>query len=157
MGQRRQAREAALGFLFQMDAAEKFKFEDLVNPAPQFFLKHFLGEAENADFYLRLVQGTLSSRGLIDQAIQRVSENWKLTRMERVDRSVLRLSVFELFFCPETPTKVIIDEAVEMAKKFGSQESSRFVNALLDRLAQKRDEGIENFLEQSPDQASQEP
>lgn len=137
MGFRRQAREAALGFLYQMDAADKLSFENLMSREPQSFLRHFLGETKHAEFYMDIVLGVMSLRSKIDDQIQEVSEHWKIGRMERVDRCLLRIATWELMLQPETPEKVILDEAVELAKKYSTVESSRFVNGLLDELVKK--------------------
>lgn len=73
----------------------------------------------------------------IDLEIETAAENWKLSRMSKIDLSILRLAVFELFHCPETSHQIIIDEAVELAKEYGNTDSSAFVNGILDRVAKK--------------------
>jgi N utilization substance protein B len=81
-----------------------------------------------------LVEGTLARLGEIDELIRSQTENWRLERMPAVDRNILRLAVFEMLSEPDVPKLVVIDEAVELAKKFGSDQTSRFVNGLLDGL-----------------------
>jgi transcription antitermination protein NusB len=81
-----------------------------------------------------LVTGTIDHREQVDALIREQADNWRLERMPPVDRNVLRLAVFEMLYEPDTPKLVIVDEAIELAKKFGSEQSGRFVNGLLDGL-----------------------
>lgn len=81
-----------------------------------------------------LVQGTLDSLGKIDELIRGQADNWRLERMPAVDRNILRLAVYEMLHETDTPKLVVVDEAIELAKKFGSEQSGRFVNGLLDGL-----------------------
>jgi N utilization substance protein B len=85
------------------------------------------------------VRGVQLEKAVIDGLIQRTSTNWKLERMARVDRNILRLAVYELLRRPEVPVKVTLNEAVELGKKYGSEESSAFVNGILDRIAHASD------------------
>jgi len=87
-------------------------------------------------FAVELVQGTEGRRAEIDDVIQTASRNWRIDRMSRVDRNILRLAVGELLASPEVPTKVVINEAVELAKRYGAGEAPAFVNGILDRIAQ---------------------
>ena len=82
------------------------------------------------------VVGALERRAEIDDVIQTASRNWRIERMSRVDRNILRLAASELMGSPEVPTKVVINEAVELAKRFGAAEAPAFVNGILDRIAQ---------------------
>ena len=128
MSRRSKAREVALQMLFQQDMnpdvgaktvrlqiAERLPEEDLRQLAWQFY------------------SGTMESRPAIDARIQAAAENWDLARMAGTDRNVLRLGVFELCYT-DTPPQVVIDEAVELARKFGTANSAQFVNGLLDHL-----------------------
>lgn len=81
-----------------------------------------------------LVRGTLDHLTEIDRLIREQADNWRLERMPAVDRNVLRLAIYEMLFEVETPKLVVVDEAIELAKKFGSEQSARFVNGLLDGL-----------------------
>ena len=81
-----------------------------------------------------LVTGTIDNREQVDALIREQADNWRLERMPPVDRNVLRLAVFEMLYETDTPKLVIVDEAIELAKKFGSEQSGRFVNGLLDGL-----------------------
>jgi N utilization substance protein B len=84
-----------------------------------------------------LVRGTTENQQEIDTIVQRASKNWRLERMARVDRNVLRLATYELCHVPDVPAKVVINEAIEVAKRFGAQESAAFVNGILDRISQE--------------------
>ena len=85
-------------------------------------------------FAQELVRGTLDNQEKIDDLIRSQADNWRLERMPAVDRNVLRLAIYEMLFEPDTPKLVVVDEAIELAKKFGSEQSGRFVNGLLDGL-----------------------
>ena len=81
-----------------------------------------------------LVRGTKANQEKIDQTISRFTEHWDLERMAVVDRNILRLAVYELLWTGDVPPKVAINEAIEIAKKFGTRESGRFINGILDRV-----------------------
>ena len=85
-------------------------------------------------FARKLVLGVCGQRKVLDPLISRASRNWRLERMPRLDRCILRLSAFEILFLEDIPPKVSIDEAVEMGKKFGSEDSARFINGILDNI-----------------------
>ena len=91
------------------------------------------------EFVDRLVTGVASHLRSIDEMIGQVSSNWKVTRMARVDRNVLRLAAYELIFEPDIPTRATLNEAIEIAKRYGSVDSGKFVNGILDRIAQELD------------------
>ena len=149
VGPRRRARECALQVLFSLD----------LNPglsAAQ-ALAHFWRDfaistevrpddpdagdsgsaAEVIHFAEQLVRGTFENLAEIDAIVQRASKNWRLERMARVDRNVLRLAAYELHYQPEVPSKVVINEAIEVARRYGAAESPAFVNGLLDRISQE--------------------
>ncbi len=86
----------------------------------------------------RLVEGTMEHCSAIDDRIRRHAENWRLERMPPIDRNILRLAIYEMLFETNVPKVVIVDEAIELAKKFGSEKSSRFVNGLLDAVLQSQ-------------------
>ena len=141
VGKRRQAREMALQMLYQSELAG-------ANPAlvlREFDLHAFRAETADAGATLRasemaldyaraLVEGSIADQAAIDELIAAQAENWRLERMPVVDRNVLRLAVYELRHEQEVPAVVVIDEAIELAKKFGSEQSGRFVNGVLDAL-----------------------
>ncbi len=87
-------------------------------------------------FFLRLVSGVNAGKPGIDALIERFSSNWKISRMSGVDRNILRIAVFELMCCPDIPTKVTINEAIDIGKKFGTEESGAFINGILDSINQ---------------------
>lgn len=142
-GGRRRARECALQILYSLDLNPTMSVETA--------LAHFWRgltdawrdeEREERDasvitFAEALVRGTMASLEEIDGIVQQASRNWRLERMARVDRNLLRLATYELRFQPDVPVKVIINEAIEVAKRFGAAESPAFVNGLLDRISQE--------------------
>lgn len=132
MGNRRQAREAALGFLYQKECGVS-----VATDAPQQFITHFQISEPFQPYFLTLVEGVLAHTQELDQEIETASLHWKLYRMSRIDRSILRLATWELLYEKETSHEVIINEAVELAKIYGSQDSSKFVNGVLDSIAKK--------------------
>lgn len=89
---------------------------------------------EAFDYAQELVRGTVDAREKIDEMIRSQADNWRLERMPAVDRNILRLAIYEMLHEQETPKLVVLDEAIELAKKFGSEQSGRFVNGLLDGL-----------------------
>ena len=127
---RSQCREWALQFLYQAEFAGDRSREDLER-----FWGHFHPEGPGVPAYLReLAAGVASHQEELDALIVRYSEHWRLERMTVVDRNLLRLAVFELLYQPKVPPKVVLNEAVELAKRFGSDDSSAFVNGILDRI-----------------------
>jgi N utilization substance protein B len=130
VGRRRKAREVALQFLYQLD----LRGEDDPRPlAEEFWARHPVDPATRA-FADALVRGTKDDQPKADALIAQYAEHWDLSRMAVVDRNILRLAVHELLSAPAVPPKVVINEAIEIAKKFGTAESSRFINGLLDRI-----------------------
>src|SRR5581483_10698474 len=135
-GNRRKAREIALQTLYQLDVQEQLTSEQ----AAALFWQHFSREAASADgdeanraFADQLVRGVREHLAEIDALLGRASRNWRLERMARVDRNLLRLAIYELKYCADVPAKVAINEAIEIAKRFGTAESPAFVNGILDR------------------------
>ena len=130
MGVRRQAREAALQAVFRCDFLNEWEID-----AIRFCFEHF-GISETAEpFAVRLCEGVLDNFVQIDSKLTCASENWSLSRMARVDRSILRIATYEIAFLDEVPVNVAINEAIEVAKRFGSEESPVFVNGVLDKVA----------------------
>ena len=130
MGRRRKARELALQLLYQLDV----QGEDQPGPhLDDFWLQHPM-DREAREFAESLVRGTKLHEAEIDELISRYAENWELDRMAVVDRNILRQAIFELRWATSVPPKVAINEALEVAKKFSTHESSRFINGILDRI-----------------------
>ena len=130
MGKRRKAREVALQFLYQLDVQSES------NPEPhldEFWARHPV-DGEVREFDDALIRGTKLHEGKIDEIISQYAENWQLGRMAVVDRNILRQGIFELLWMEDVPPKVSINEALEVAKKFSTHESSRFLNGILDRV-----------------------
>ena len=93
-----------------------------------------LGEPSLESFCLSLYDGVVAHQSEIDQRLAETAENWRLTRMAAVDRNVLRLGAYELIHMPDTPPNVVLDEAIELARRYGTADSSAFVNGVLDKL-----------------------
>ncbi len=134
MGKRRKARELALQLLFQLDSSQ----ENLKEVLKIFWFLH-RHPREIKEFAHRLVKGTQENLKAIDEKIAHYAEHWEIERMPTVDRNILRLGAYEILSCPDIPIKVSLNEAVELAKKFSTEKSSQFVNALLDRIAHEKD------------------
>ena len=126
-GRRRKARELALQLLYQNDLAATPP-EEMFRRTEEFLI----ARPEVQEYAARLVVGTLSRREELDEKLSERSEHWRLGRMPAVDRNLLRLALYELLFEPETPAAVVINEAVEIAKKFSTPSSGSFVNGVLD-------------------------
>lgn len=133
MGRRRRARELALQILFQLDSSQ----ENLEEALKTFWFLH-RHPKEIKEFANRLVEGTRENLKAIDEKIARYAEHWEMERMAGVDRNILRLGAYEILYCPDIPIKVSLNEAIELAKKFSTEKSSQFVNALLDKIAHEK-------------------
>ncbi len=127
---RRKGREIALQVLYQMDAGDVSAGQAL-----SLFFGHLSGSSEGEEFANALVRGYEDEREKIDEIIRGVSHHWRLERMARVDRNILRLATYELLRMDDIPRRVTLNEAVELAKRFGSEGSAGFVNGVLDRIA----------------------
>lgn len=131
MGTRRRGREAALQILYQVDGGEVS-----AERALGLYFDNLATSEEGRDFAESLVRKYVAERGRIDEIIRGVSHHWRLERMTRVDRNILRLGVAELLLGDDVPRRVTLNEAVELAKRFGAEGSTGFVNGILDRIAQ---------------------
>ena len=131
-GSRSRARERSLQALYQVDLAGADPLEAL---ATAWRSDEDPPDAESLEFSELLVKGVCEKRAEIDQRIEATSHHWRVERMAKVDRNVLRLAVWELLWHPGTPRKVVLNEGVELAKKFGSEESGAFINGILDKIA----------------------
>ena len=131
MTKRRKARELALQLLYQLD------LRGTGETAPhegEFWAQHSAADGPTREYATQLVTGVKTHWSKIDDVIAQSAEHWDLERMSVVDRNILRLAVFELGWEREVPPKVAINEAIEIAKKFGTRESGRFINGVLDRV-----------------------
>jgi len=135
MGKRRAARELALRTLFQVDMAQ-------VDPAEAIAATFAEGghEEDTLAFARQLVLGAAQHRARVDEVIARYARGWTLERMASIDRNVLRLAAYEILYLPDIPPSVTVDEAVEMAKRYSTAESGRFVNGILGSLLRHLDE-----------------
>jgi N utilization substance protein B len=129
MSIRRRAREIALQVLYQLDMGHGDPGEVL-----DLYWQNFQPSQKARQFCQRLTEGVQRNRNQIDELIEENSENWTLKRMAMVDRNILRLATFELLHCPDIPFKVTLNEAIELAKKFGADDSSAFINGILDKI-----------------------
>jgi transcription antitermination factor NusB len=129
MMRRSRAREVALQLLFQLDLNPNGKHVQLER-----FAKGRLREPILQKFCMSLVDGVHAHLAEIDSRLGQVAENWRLPRMAVVDRNILRMGTFELIYTPETPPAAAMDEAIELARRFGTLDSPRFVNGVLDKL-----------------------
>lgn len=129
MGRRRQSREIALQILYALDVTQGEARQVLRTPWAESLLW-----PEIRDFTATLVTGVMEQRDGIDAFIQEYSTNWALERIGVVERNILRFAIYELCFLPEIPPNVTINEAIEVAKKYGTEEAPAFINGILDRI-----------------------
>lgn len=141
MGQRRRSRELALQVLFQIDMGHESPEEAL-----RLFYENFEAPLEPRAFAEDIVRGVSLHRSDIDQMIRSASQHWRVERMPAVDRNVLRIALYEMLYRTDIPAKVSINEAIDLAKHFGTEDSGAFVNGILDRiLAQLPAQGASNI------------
>jgi transcription antitermination factor NusB len=129
---RTRARELAIQGLYQLDV----QGPDLLDHLGEFFTEAGCDEFV-CDLALDWTRGTWENLALCDQAIEESTIKWQFKRLAPVDKSILRLSVYQLKFCPDIPPKVVINEAIELAKKYSTDKSSAFVNGVLDAVLKK--------------------
>lgn len=134
MGARRRARGYALQVLYALDVNRDERALAALDRYTGWFDLEI--EPRSMEFAALLVTRVVDHMDEIDSLVQSASRNWRLERMSRVDRNVLRLAAGELSYAPDVPVKVVINEAVELAKRYGAGESAAFVNGILDRIAQ---------------------
>jgi N utilization substance protein B len=126
---RRKSREFALQVLYQLDISK----QDAAKALAQ-WKGYLLPKEEENGFIEQIVLGVMKHRREIDLLIERYSENWRLSRMNIIDRNILRMAAFELLYCEEIPPKVTLNEAVDLGKRFGTEDSGSFINGILDRI-----------------------
>ena len=129
MRQRRKAREVALQVLYQLDV---LKID--VKEAVDLFWNNFDAPDEVRTFSSLLIEGTWLNVDEIDSLISSSSENWSIARMSKVDKNILRMAVYELLYCHDIPPKVTLNEAIDLGKVYGSENSGSFINGILDAL-----------------------
>lgn len=148
MSRRSRAREIALQALYQRDQNKSMSQEDALN-----FLSRRLADPDLLALGKSLFLGVSQFVKEIDQRLSEVADNWSVERMAVVDRNVLRLGIFELYHGPELPFKIVLDEAIELAKRYGSEESPAFVNGILDKIANEKNDtekAVESKATESP-------
>ncbi len=145
MASRRRAREYALQALYQADLARGSIPEALsglwngqIDSGDTDDLARRPADSQEIEFATRLARGVEECLSALDAGIEESSTNWRVARMSIVDRNILRLGAFELLHCDDIPANVSINEAVELAKRFGTKDSRGFVNGILDRIARDR-------------------
>ena len=129
MKKRTRSRELALQFLYQVDLLGS----EILDEARQ-FLREEEPDKGAREFGLHLIRGTLEHAREIDDVIREVAQNWDIERMAVIDRNVLRMATYELLFCHDIPPKVSINEAIELGKRFSTQNSGGFINGILDKI-----------------------
>jgi transcription antitermination protein NusB len=107
----------------------------------ELYCRNFPPSKKAHPFFTKIVKGVCLAQEEIDAVVERYSNNWKITRMSCVDRNVLRVAVFELLYCEDIPAKVSINEAIDVGKKFGTDESGAFINGILDSIRIAMDAG----------------
>lgn len=134
---RRLAREIALQTLFQMEFSDIDK--DFARQAA--CLEREIPEASNVEFLCTLIDGVLANQAIIDERIAKSANNWKIERMSAVDRNVLRIAIYEMFYTPEPMTaSIIINEAIEISKIYGTDNSPKFINGILGKMNNENNE-----------------
>jgi transcription antitermination protein NusB len=134
MTRRSRGREVALQVLYQVE-------QNAGVPLPEvrrFIQRRLLGDRKLCEFTEGLIAGVKEHQVQIDSLISEAAENWRLDRMAAIDRNILRLGAYEMMFCREIPARVAINEALELAKRYSTAQSSRFVNGILDRVLQSQ-------------------
>ena len=129
MGKRRRSREFALQVLYQLEITKQGALQAMVQ-----LRENFSPEEGEDEFAKRIVLGVMEHRQEIDRLIEERSENWRLNRMTIIDRNILRIAIFELLYCGDIPPKVTLNEAIDLGKRYGSEESGSFINGILDRI-----------------------
>ena len=150
MTRRSRGREVALQVLYQVEQNPGMSPDEI----RRFIQRRLLEDRKLCEFTEGLIDGVQEHQARIDAMISQVAENWRLDRMAAIDRNILRLGAYEMLFRPEVPAKVAINEALELAKRYSTAQSSRFVNGILDRVLQCQ---IQEASPQPRLEASQEP
>ncbi|MDY6825063.1 MAG: transcription antitermination factor NusB [Thermodesulfobacteriota bacterium] len=130
MASRRRSRVLALQFLFAEDVIPGNRVDERLED----FCARFNLSRKTYPHFFTLVQGVKQARDEVEAWIEGSSEHWKISRMSGVDRNIMRIAVYEMLYCDDVPAKVAINEAIEIGKKFGTEESGAFINGVLDRI-----------------------
>ena len=134
MGIRRRSRESALKILYSREVGQL-----PIQEALESYWEYYEEPDSGQEFTERIVLGTAECLDELDKAIQSVSTHWRIGRMAVVDRNILRMAAYELFHIAEVPKRVTLNEAIEIAKRYGAEDSWAFINGILDKLAEGQD------------------
>ena len=145
MTRRSRAREVAIQLLFERDHNANPQ-----RPQIESFVQGRLREPELRAFCLALYDGVVTNQPEIDRRLTEAAENWRLARMAAVDRNVLRIGAYELLQCKDTPPAAVLDEAIELARRYGAADSPAFVNGVLDRILQSVNAGTPSVEAATP-------
>ena len=137
MGVRRQARECALQIVFQLDAWPTPSVADADDAVARFFDNFDAPDERARALATTMARGVTEQRKSVDELVQRHSPRWKVARMAMVDRNILRVGAWELMTDAETPARVVIEQAIEIAKRYGAEQSGAFVNGVLAGVARE--------------------
>ncbi len=129
MGKRRKSREFALQVLYQIEITQQNPLQAIHQVR-----ENFWPPGDQDEFAQQIILGVMDHRQEIDRLIESHSEHWRLDRISVIDRNILRIAIFELLYCDEIPPKVTLNEAIDLGKRFGSEESGSFINGILDRI-----------------------
>jgi N utilization substance protein B len=131
---RTEARELFMQLLFQMEVQNDYGKE-----IKERFVQEHLRESNQLDYFNNLYEATVSNLDQIDVKLEACSSNWKINRMAKVDLAILRLSAAEILYLDEVPDSASINEAVDLAKKFGGDDSGKFINGILGKVVRTKD------------------
>jgi len=134
MRRRTRARELTLQFLYQVDARD----DEILGDLDEYLAQQAPEDGEVRQFARDLVKGTLEMRPAIDEILAGAAKNWQLSRMAIIDRNILRMATYEMLHVPEIPAKVSINEAIELGKRYSTQQSGSFINGILDRIRREQ-------------------
>jgi len=141
---RRKARECALQVLYQLDISEQEAEQEVLDEFWQRVMNENKDDLEGVRhnqmqrFAERLIHGVLKEKNTLDERLNACASNWRLDRMNVIDRNIMRLSAYEILFCEDVPQVAAMNEGIELAKLFGDKESSRFINGVLDKLRSEK-------------------
>lgn len=134
MRRRTRARELTLQFLYQVDA----RGDEILGDLDEYLAERSPEDEEVRRFARDLVKGTLEMRPDIDGILSDAAKNWQLSRMAIIDRNILRMATYEMLHLPDIPAKVSINEAIELGKRYSTQQSGSFINGILDRIRREK-------------------
>lgn len=131
---RTEARELFMQLMFQMEVQNDYGLE-----MKEKFIQEHLKDSNQLEYFNRLFDAAVTNLPVIDETLERCSENWKINRMAKVDLAILRLSAAEILYLEDVPDSAAINEAVDMAKKFGGVDSGKFINGILGKVVRSKD------------------